>query len=215
MSREVERYLKQQYRRVPVDQTEKILDGIQKFMELARQPGLSAHDVIHEGAMAIYRFFPFREISIGLKSPVDGRYRYQEILGHSTVATEALKKLSYSYEEFFSQRDYPAFWLSRYTEVALLEEQPFLESEKDTYNRPTQLSEARKSIDDFVEGDYIDVYMFGPKDEMIGWVEMSATKNGKMPTAYVIKQLEAFILIISHVYLLTMAGKNEGEGKER
>jgi hypothetical protein len=178
-------------------------------MDLARQPGLSANDVIHEAAMAIYRFFPFREISFGLKSPVDDRYRYQEILGHTAVATEALRKLSYSYEEFFSQRDYPAFWLSKYTEVALVEEQPFLESEKDTYNRPTKLSEARKSIDDFVEGDYIDIYMYGPKDEMIGWVELSATKNGKMPSAFVIKQLEAFVTIICHVYLQTKAGKNE------
>lgn len=208
MSREVERYLKQQYKRVPVDQTEKILDGIQKFMEFARNPGLSSNDVIHEAAMAIFRYFPFKEISIGLKSPVDGRYRYQEVLGHSSVATEALKKLSYSYEEFFSQRDYPAFWLSRYTEVALLEEQPFLEIEKDTYNRPTQLSAARKSIDDFVEGDYIDMYMFGPKDEMIGWVELSATKNGKMPSAFVLKQLEAFLIIISHVYQQTLAAKS-------
>lgn len=209
ISSKVERVLRQQYSQIPADENEKILDGIQKFIALSYQPPVILHRIIHEAAMAIYRLFPFKEITIGLKSPVDGRYRYEEVIGHSRVAAEALRKLSYTYDEFFSQRDYPAIRVSKYTELALVEELPYLESEKDTYNRPTLLSEVRRSIDDFVEGDYLDVYMYGPKDEMIGWIELGATKDGKMPSASVIKRLELFASILSCVIQRVMAAKNE------
>jgi hypothetical protein len=159
--------------------------------------------------LVIYRTFPFKEVTIGLKSQSDGRYRYEEIVGHTQVATDALKKLSYSYDEFFSPKDYPAFWISDYTELALAEGRPFLESERDTYNRPILLLAARKSLDDFIEGDYFDVYMYGAKDEMIGWIELGATKDGKMPPMTVIKQLELLVFVLSFFVKRMMAVKSQ------
>lgn len=159
--------------------------------------------------MTIYRTFPFKEITIGLKSPNDGRYRYEEIIGHSRVAAEALKKLSYSYDEFFSQKDYPSFWVSEYTEMALVEQRPYLEIEKDTYNRPTLLNDVRKSVDDFVEGDYMDVYMYGLKGEMMGWIELGLTKDGKMPSGLIIKQLELLAFVLACFVQRMMAPKDQ------
>lgn len=205
---EIERVLRRQYNQVPADENERILDGIQKFIDLTHQDRITLHDVIHEAAMAIHRLFPFKEVTIGLRSRVDGKYRYEEVIGHSRVSAEALKKLSYTYDDFFGPRDdYPAIRLSRYTALALVEEQPFRESEKDTYSRPTLLSEVRKSVDDTVEGDYWDIHMYGLKDDLIGWIELGTTKDGKMPSASIIKQLELFAFILSCVIQRMMTPK--------
>lgn len=209
ITKEIEKVLKQQYKRIPEDQNEKVLDGIQKFIDFTHQPRAALRDVIHEAAMTVYRLFPFKEITIGLKSRADGKYRYTEIIGHSRTAADALKRLSYTYDEFFNQRDYPSFWVSKYTELALVEEHPFLENEKDTYNRPALLSGARKSVDVIVEGDYFDIYMYGPKDEMIGWIELGMTRDGKMPSMMVIKQLELFASILSCIIQQMTAARNE------
>ncbi len=209
ISKEIERSLKKEYNHIPTDQTEKILDGIQRLIDLGLQPGVSLHQFIHEAALVIYRTFPFKEISIGLKSQNDGRYRYEEVVGHTQTAAEALRKLSYSHEEFFSPKDYPAFWISEHTELALAEGRPFLESERDTYNRPILLLAVRKSLDDFIEGDYFDVYMYGLKDEMIGWIELGATKDGKMPSMLVIKQLEVLAFVLSCFVQRMMGTKNQ------
>ena len=193
----IESYMKQQYMLVPIDEDGKILDAIQKFMVVTQQQPITTRRIIHEAALTTLRVFPFKEITIGLKSPVDGLYRYEEIVGHSKTAEQALKKLAYTYEEFFSQKDYPAIRLSKFTELALAEEQPFLEHEKDTYNRPILLSETRNSIEKFVEGDYLDVYMYDSNEDMIGWIELGLTKDGRMPSIRIIKWLEFFASIIS------------------
>jgi hypothetical protein len=197
MKKQIELAMKQQYIQIPADEDGKIIDGIQKFMIAAQQQPATFRRIIHEAALMIYRVFPFKEITIGLKSPVDGRYRYEEIVGHSKTAEQALKQLAYTYEEFFSAKDYPAIRLSKFTELALVEEQPFLEHEKETYNRPILLSGVRNSTNDFVEGDYLDVYMYDSNDVMIGWIELSLTKDGKLPSMRIIKWLELFASVLS------------------
>jgi len=192
----IEMRVKKEYAQTQLNEDNKIIDGIQKFILMAQQHQ-SLRPVLKDAAITIFRLFPFKEITIGLKSPKDGLYRYEEILGHSKSAEQAHRSLAYTYEEFFDSKDYPAIRLSKYTEFALLEEQPFLENEKDTYNRPIMLTGVRKTVYNFVEGDYFDIYMYSPSDEMIGWIELGATKDGNIPSMITIKWLEFFASILS------------------
>lgn len=173
------------------------LDGIQKFLATAQIPPVTIENVIHEAALAICRIFSFKEVSIGVKSQIDGRYRYEEIVGQSKTSEEALRRLSYNLEEFFDPTKYPSIRLSKVTELCIVEEKPFPDSEKDTFNRPSLLSGTRNSPDEFVEGDYIDIAMYTPEDEMIGWIELGRPMHSKMPSILKIKRLELFSYVLS------------------
>lgn len=195
--RKIEQAVKQHYMQPASNEDGRTLEGIQKFLATAQVPPVTIDRVIHEAALAINRIFAFKEVAIGLKSPVDGRYRYEEIIGQSKSSEQALRKLSYDLDEFFSQADYPSIRLSKVTELCVVEEQPFPDSERNTYNRPSLLSGTRNSPDEFVEGDYIDIAMYTPEDEMIGWVELGMPMYAKMPSIPTIKRLEVFASVLS------------------
>jgi hypothetical protein len=41
-----------------------------------------------------------------------------------------------------------------------------------------------------IEGDYIDFYMLDPEKEIIGWIEVSNPRDGKLPNSKTIRWLE-------------------------
>ena len=193
----IERAIKRQRAQASPNEDTKLLDSIQNYLAVAQIPPVTIDLVLHEAALAIYRTFSFREITIGLKSEADGRYRYVEFFGISKTAEAALRELSYSLEEFFSQKDYPAIRLSKTTELCIVEENPLLPMEKHTYNQSTFLSRPRGSPEEFVEGDYMDISMYNPEDELIGWLEVSKPMFNRMPSIQTIKRLELFAYVLS------------------
>ena len=52
------------------------------------------------------------------------------------------------------------------------------------------LKQTRKELDDTIEGDYLDILVFDGKNEVCGYIEISGTKEGKLPDAKTIKWLE-------------------------
>lgn len=203
----IEQTIKQQLKQPPSKEDSKILDGIQRFLTVAQFPPVTIDRVIHEAALAIYQIFYFKEITIGLKSEADGRYRYEEFLGISKVHEQAMRKLSYSLEEFFDYSSYPAIRLSTFTELCIAEEDPFLESERNTYDQTTFLSRARQSPDEFLEGDYIDTCMYNLNHEMIGWIELSMPRFNKMPSIQTVYRLDLFASILSILIQKTLLEK--------
>jgi len=193
----IEQAIRNQLKQTITNEESRIIDGIHQFITVAQQPPVTVERIIHEAALAIYRMFSFKEITIGLKSESDGRYRYLEFLGISKAAEEAMRKLSYSLEEFFDYDDYPAIRLSKVTELCIVEENPLLEFERETYDRTTFLSRARQSPDEFIEGDYIDISMYDLKDVLIGWIELSMPRYNKMPSIQTIYRLELFASVLS------------------
>lgn len=207
LKKKVEMAVRQQLSQHVQNEDSKVLAGIQRFLIVVQIPPVTIDRVLHEAAVAINQIFYFKEVAIGLRSETDGRYRYEKCLGFSKKVEEALRKLSYSLDEFFSQRDYPAIRLSKFTEICIVEEQPFIESEKDTYNRPHLLGETRNSPDDFVEGDYLDISLHNDDDEMIAWIELSMPMNRKMPSIQTIQRLELFASILSILIQKTILTK--------
>jgi len=199
-SNETAKLIRDRYSPIPRDEDEKVMDGIQKLMLIARDPTLPLKAFLDETGRLIHRLFDFREIAIGMKSKNDNLFRYEVLIGFSRDAERARKKLTYTHDEMTDSKKYPGgITIARKTEFMLVELQPYKSGEEDTFNRPSQLTKKRASIEDIIDGDYIDIYFFGRKDEVIGWIELAGTRSGKMPSRSTIRWLELISSIIASV----------------
>jgi hypothetical protein len=188
------------YSPIPRDENEKVMDGTQKLMLIARDPTLPLKIFLDEAGRLIHRLFDFREIAIGMKSKSDNLFRYEVLIGFSGEAERARKKLTYTDDDMLDSKKYPnGIVITKKTEFMLVELHPYKPGEEDTYNRPNLLAKQRSSIEDFIEGDYIIIYFFGRKGEVMGWVELSGTRSGKMPSRSTMRWLELISSIIASV----------------
>jgi len=60
----------------------------------------------------------------------------------------------------------------------------------------------RKSITESLEGDYLDVLVFGKKGEIAGWLEISGTRTGELPDIQTIRWMELISKIIGTAIIL-------------
>ena len=189
--REIESLLKSRYASATKEESDKIVEGVQSF--LSRVPmNNSMQRLIQDAARTVHSIFGFQEVSVGLKDQETGKYRYYAVVGYTKDAEDALKKVSYTSEEFWSQKEFPGIRVSKILDMLIGENQPSLEKEKKCWNRPTQLVEPRKSAEDFTENDYLDVYLYSTGTDLLGWIEVSAPRDGKMPSGQTLKGLELF-----------------------
>ncbi len=207
---ETARLLKDRYSQVPRDENEKIMDAIQKLLQGTRQTHISSQTFLSEVGRLIHRLFDFKEIAIGLRSKKDGLYRYEVLTGFIGDAVKARKNLAYTKEEMqVGTGSYPeGVAVSKATEFMLVEMRPYRPEEVGTFNRPTQLAKERTSIEDLLDGDYIDVYFYGRNDEILGWMELSGTRTGKMPSRATIKWLELISSVVASVLVEREASDN-------
>jgi len=199
-SKETARLLRDRYSPIPRDENERIMDGIQKLLLIARDPVKPLQAFLDETGKLIHRLFDFKEIGIGTKSKTDDLFRYNVLIGFSSDAEKARRKLAYTYEEMTDSNKYPGgVTIARKTEFMLVELQSYKSGEEGTFNRPSLLTKERSSIEDIIEGDYIDIYFFGRNDEVIGWIELAGTRTGKMPSRNTIRWLELISSMLASV----------------
>ena len=148
--------------------------------------------------MIIHRTLPFREVSIGIKSPSDGLYRYIEALGIAPLAKNEHMKLKYTYEQMYDQQSYPYMRISKYTDFRYSDPEAGEKVvEKEAFSRPSLLSERRTSIHQMLEADYFDTYIFNQRGDLIGWIEVAQPKDGLIPPMRTIRWLEIFAIAIA------------------
>lgn len=108
-----------------------------------------------------------------------------------------------------SSEEFPNVSLGKITRFYPVECLP--ENQTQHFNRPYSLKGKRVSSDEFREGDYIDVLLYGAGEELIGWIEVSAPKDGKMPSRGAIRWLEIIAdvcsMIIQHKWVDGDSGK--------
>jgi len=196
--RELERKLKAEYQALDKSDEDRLLNGLLKFNEILRKK-TDLRAILADCGMAIYRLFPFKEIGIGLWNPIEGFYRYEFLMGHSPAAQEAHKNIKLSYDDMMVGKDQCYIQITKYTQLNYTEglsDDPKAKDEA-LFNRPSKLSEKRESMDIMMEGDYFDIYMFNQREEMMGWLEVCNTKDGKFPSMREIKWLELFICTLA------------------
>ena len=197
---EYSQHLREVYSPVARDDTERIMEGIDALLSNSRSRAITTKAFLEDAMKLIHRLFDFREIALGLKDRKDGLYRYEVILGYRKDSEAAYRQLVYKAEEMADSKKYPVgVYISRYSEYSMIEGQPYRQGEEGTYNRPLMLKKERAAPDDFIEGDYIQIYFYGIKDDYLGWIELSGPKSGKIPPRSTIKWIEFIAQIIGTV----------------
>ena len=56
-------------------------------------------------------------------------------------------------------------------------------------------------MEDTIEGDYLDICIYGEDDDLLGWIEISGLTNGKFPDVQTIKCVELLASVIGVVLL--------------
>ena len=171
-------------------------DCVHALITKLADPDIDMHMFLQEAADTINSKLAIKETTIGLKSPSDGMYRYEVMSGLTDSEWDAHKHLSYKHEDFHSQDVYKSFQISRYTRILLAEDNPYANGEEATYERDLMLQSKRKSLDDTIEGDYLDICIFGKGDDLLGWIEISGMRNGRFPDTEMIKCLELLASVI-------------------
>lgn len=196
--------LRNKYYGTPENDLERIIESILDLMRFYPSSGKNMEGFLEEVAKLINRRFRFRKVTIGLKDLADDIYRYKVVIGYTGPVKKKYFETSYTYEEMIDTSIYPAVRIGRDTEFNT---EPLVEEERDLYNIPSVLGKERSSFDQFMEGDYIEISMYGPKRTLIGWVEVSSPTSGKPPEREDMKWLELVTAIISRIIWETVYSK--------
>ncbi len=191
--------IRTEYQHAAMKSDVKILESLQKIISDCQAPHLQMNTFLNAVAQYIYRQLSIHSLSIGLKDPGDGLFHYVAFAGLRKQAEDTLKKCVYSKEDFLDPRKYPHYQISRLTWLFLAESNPYAPGEEESYNRPLMLTQCRNAFDDSIEGDYLDIMITDNKHDIIGWIEISGTKAGKLPDASTIYWLELVGSIIGLV----------------
>ena len=197
---EYSRQLREIYSPVVRDDTERIMEGIDSLLSNSRSREVTTKVFLEDAIKLIYRLFDFREIALGLKDKKDGLYRYEVIRGYRKDSEVAYRQLVYKAEEMADPKKYPVgIYISRFGEYSMVEGESYKQGEEETFNRPLMLKKERAAPDDFIEGDYIQIYFYGVKGDHLGWIELSGPKSGKIPPRSTIKWIEFIAQIIGTI----------------
>jgi len=190
------KFLIERYSPVPTNQDEKAIEGIEGLVSRAKTINQFHQVFLHDVARTIYRVFGFKEIAIGIRDK-DGDYRYVSMMGFRGDAELARKKMVYTSADMTDTQTWPGTRISKITTIHFFEDGNFKEGEENTYNRPSMLGMNRPSPESMVEGDYIEVAVQGPNNELFGWMELSNPRDGIFPSRNTIKWLELISVIIA------------------
>ncbi len=186
---DVARKMKVDYSYPMSDRTSKVFDGLGTLFAKLQSPPCDVVAIMQDAATLIIKQFAVKTVAIGLKSPADGLFRYQVMLGYTKESEAATRRLAYNESQFSGEVDYQGTRISKQTMLFLAEHNPYVEGEQTSYNRPFLLGGKRNAIDDSVEGDYIDVHIRAG-GKLVGWIEISGTILGKLPDVVTIRWLE-------------------------
>jgi hypothetical protein len=212
---DVERKYKLEYLYSREDPSRKIIDKVLALMAKYRVRTIDVRDLMQETADIINKSFSIKEVTIGLRSPQDGKYRYEVMSGLRKDAWEAHAGLVYDLAQFTETGGYHGRQISKRTMLFLGEDQPYVEGEEDTFNRPILLKAKRRADDDCIEGDYLNVHILGKDDEMLGWVEISGTRDGKFPDPVTLWWIELLSELVAFAIQSEWTGRVTASGEDR
>jgi len=188
--------MRENYSKIPQDNDERVMEQIEKLLISTPKSLKSINEFLQETAFAASRLSGFMEVLIALKTKGTDMFKYQAFVGFRKDVEYAISKREFFMKDMFDQKKYPCFDLTDFTKFYPAEWKPYTEDELNDFNRPTIISTERSSDDEFLEGDYFCVFIYGPRKELMGWLELSRTRDGKFPSRKTMKWLELISSII-------------------
>ena len=192
----VKRRMSLSYQYDSADPANERLDCIHSLIAVLADQQLSVREFLQNAADVIRSKFWVKEVTVGLRNPADGLYSYEVMSGLNDSSWEAHRQLTYTLEQFEDPELYKSAQISTLTRLFLAEDNPYGNEEEATFNRELMLQSSRKSLDETIEGDYIDVRILGKNGALLGWIEISGTTDGKFPDVHTIKCLELLASVL-------------------
>jgi hypothetical protein len=193
---EIARKMKFDYSHGARDKNERALEGILSLLSHFQKPQMDLHALLLDAANIINKQLGIANVSIGLKSASDGMFRYEILLGFRPETEAAEKKLAYSEKQFSEDTEYKGTMIGKISKLYLAEDLPYKDEEIGSYDRAALLGMRRLSPSDSLEADYIDTWIQGVNGKLLGWIEISGMRTGKLPDIQTIKQVEVIASII-------------------
>jgi len=194
---EVKRKLKFDYMRSRNDPGAKVLDGFVSILSSSCRRETTILDFAQEVANHIHKQFRLRWVMVGLRSRSDGLYRYEIQAGMRDEAWSYQKKKTYKLEDFGISPNYVKDDISKLSRVYLEEDNPLYGQDESVVNRPALLRLRRQTPDETLEADFLDTLIYGPSDDLLGWIEYSGTTMGKFPDSMTIRYIEVIAAILA------------------
>lgn len=182
--------VKMDYARLQKDPGIRALDSILELTAHLKKPRLDARELIQDAMKLMYRQLHIKEITVGLRDPSDGLYRYVAQQGVRPEIWAGHRELAYSADSFTGRGKWKGTAISKNSILYLVEDQPYADDEKTTYHEHLSQVSTRRTTDDSIEGDYLDVHITGANNEILGWFEVSSMWDGKLPSANTIRWME-------------------------
>jgi hypothetical protein len=176
-----ERFLLARFSPATRTSREEALEEIRKFVERCINPQARMQTVLDEAVRTVLKITEFKEIAIATRD-ADGNYRYKTMSGFREEAEKARRAIVYTQADLNDNSAFPASRVGRISQYHISERNPFKPGEEATFNKPDLLGIPRKNPDDMIEGDYIEMYMSGPDNQFIAWVDLSGTRSKKIPS---------------------------------
>lgn len=198
LTKELAKILRDRSSTIPKDENERAMSHIIKLVLGSRSQSELTMPFLEETAIFISRQFGFSEVAVATKDHVDGLYRYVVFVGMRPEAITAYRKLAYTRDDVTSPTKFPRVKLDYFIDFFPGELKPYLDSEVDTYNRPSQIGKERDHADEMREGDYMNIFLYG-RGEIIGWMELARTRDGKIPSRQALKWLELFAAVVGRI----------------
>lgn len=61
------------------------------------------------------------------------------------------------------------------------------------------LKKKRGNMDEFIEVDYFDIYIYGRDSRFIGWIELANARDGKLPARQTLKWIELIASVLGSI----------------
>jgi len=202
ISKEFEHNIRKMYSIVEDEDRDRAIYAFQKILTHAQERGKTTQLILDEVARMIFSLFKFKEILIGLKNKDDGSLRYVTIFGYTPEVEKVLRKSTFTYDAFMGNeksKGIPLSKFSRYSMVEYLIPEEWQEYYEQTSNEIISLRKPRTSLEELHEGDDINVFMFGPNEELIGWFELGLTIDKKLPQKSTIRMIELLASVMGNI----------------
>jgi len=181
------------------DHNTKVIEEVAGLCSKVKRSNLDMDSLLAETADMVSRLFGIASVAIAIWDPALRLYKFRVVTGLGQEGTALYKSISFTKEQIVDDKTYPCHEISKQTKLYLTEDHPYVEGEEPTFARPTLLGMKRRSLTDSLEADYLCVFIHGPNDETIGWIEISGTRLRKLPDVITIRWIELIACMMGAV----------------